>query len=1293
MGINNPDWILSKAMRANKQQIKFAKKRQWGAEKRTEPLPTIHDKPSTRMIAFSRLAIIATIVMWTVYVVSTILRQFLDGQHEYQFTLQAVSYLVVVTFLTFSALMYLVARQGALQRFSDHVRTPRAELDRHFMKHHSSITVLVPSYSEEPDVIRKTLMSAALQEYPEIRVVLLLDDNPNPSGKKALERLNSTRALGKEIEEQLSEPRSRFEKALKSFEKKQKKSYASANDIKTLADHYLWAAQWLRMSADNEKIEDHVDLFFADQVLRELADELQLTSHALIASRHEGAKLTMTRLIQLYRRLAWTFTAKLDVFERKKYVSLSHESNKAMNLNSYIGLMGGSYKQAHTPEGPALVPAAKGKRADLTIPDSDFLLTLDADSILLRDYCLRLVYFLQQPDNYRVAVTQTPYSSFRGASSRIERLAAATTDIQHILHQGMSHYNATFWVGANAIIRKKALEDIVETERKGGYEIKRYIQDRTVIEDTESSVDLALHGWSLVNYPERLSYSATPPDFGSLVVQRRRWANGGLLILPKLWAVIRERNRRGEIVSRAELLLRINYMASLTWASFGLIFLLAYPYDGRLLSPFVLLAALPYFLAMASDLKYCGYKRTDVLRIYGFNLILLPVNLAGVLKSMQQALTGQKIPFARTPKVKDRTVSPMIYVLAPMIIIGFSLFTLWRDINMENWANAAFAGFNAIVALWATAAYIGLKGTIIDIWVGLTSWLYIQTHGKNASQAAASSQTLDWESILYHGSAKGAIPHSERMRISAESSTESAQNTPTIPESVRKLSFWRVSAAILGLAAVTTGSTYAMNQWQAAQPVGSSMPWYAPYVDVTATPTFAFDQVGSKKSKDVVLSFVVASKKDACNPSWGSVYDMDQASAKLDLDRRIARLRDQGGNISISFGGLKNDELAVVCKDNSRLIKAYSAVINRYKIDTIDLDLENDGLNDTEAGERHASAIAAVQQERRKSGKQLAVWVTLPVTPQGLSEQGTNAVAQLLKKGVDIAGVNAMTMDYGQSLAPGQNMFEASKSALTQVHRQLGILYEVSGTHLNSATIWTKIGATPMIGQNDIRKEVFTLNNARDLNRFAHNKGLGRMSMWSANRDLECGSNYTDTKVVSTSCSGVKQTRFEYMDILSQGFKGKISGSANKVTKSESNATAQTPDDPAKSPYQIWFEDGTYLEGTKVVWHHNVYKAKWWTQGDMPDDPVLQTWQTPWELVGPVLPGEKPIQQFTLPEGTYPTWGGVNSYNTGDRVLFNGVPYQAKWWNTGQSPAAASSNPNGSPWTPLTQSQIDELQQ
>lgn len=735
------------------------RKRQWGAERRLAPLPSIHSAPSTRIMIFSRLAVVATIGLWILYVVSTIIRQFFDGPKSFQFTLEAIGYLVVVTFLTFSALMYLVARQGALQRFSKHVRVPRAELDRHFASEQPSITVLVPSYSEEPEVIRKTIMSAAIQEYPGMRIVLLLDDSPYPDDPSTLSRLEETRALGKDIMKTLAVPRRRFTKALEKFESRRSvKATATDKAVKELAVHYEWAAQWLNTLADHEVIDDHVDIFFSEQVLRGLAKELSLVGEALIASHEEGATIPVSRVGQLYRRLAWIFDAEVEVFERKKYASLSHDANKAMNLNSYIGLMGGSYRQVATPDGPILMPVDKARAGDVIVPDSEFVLTLDADSILLRDYCLRLVYFLQQPDNARVAVTQTPYSSFRGAATRIERLSGASTDIQHILHQGMSYYGATFWVGANAVIRKRALEDIMESEWIGGFEIRRYIQDRTVIEDTESSIDLGLHGWKLINYPERLSYSATPPDFGSLIVQRRRWANGGLLILPKFIDQIRERKRRNETVALTEVLLRVNYMASITWASFGLIFLLAFPYDGRLLSPFVVLAALPYFLAMASDLKYCGYKRSDIFRIYGFNLILLPVNLAGVLKSIQQSLSGKKIPFARTPKVKDRTASPMVYVIIPLLIVTFSVFTLWRDVSAQNWGNALFAGFNAIVAMWAIIAYIGIWNTIVDIWLGATNWLYVDVKPSAANSNQPAHPVLDWRAVLYHGDVEGVVP-------------------------------------------------------------------------------------------------------------------------------------------------------------------------------------------------------------------------------------------------------------------------------------------------------------------------------------------------------------------------------------------------------------------------------------------------------------------------------------------------------------------------------------------------------
>lgn len=761
-------------MLTSRTALPSARKRQFGTEKRTEPLPSQHPKPSAGKIARGRIAILLTIAFWAVYILYTITRELIDGGNQnFQFTTQAIGYSLVVTFLTFSALMYLIAREGAFRRFAAHVRVPRAELDRHFATSTSSITVLVPSYAEEPQVVRATLMSAVLQEFPHLRAVLLVDDPPNPSNPAALEKLQATRSLAAELNELFTAPRERFRGAMAAFEDRRLgPSDIEVDDVRAAAGQFAWAAAWLHQLAAAETVDDHVDIFFVEQVLLGLAGDLEVTARALAAAAADEEILPAARIAELYRRLAFTFGGEVDYFERKRYASMSHEANKAMNLNAYIGLMGGNYRAEDTPEGSVLIPVAEGAPDGFAIDDSDFLLTLDADSILLREYCLRLTYLLQQPGNERIAVTQTPYSSFRGAGTRIERLAAATTDVQHILHQGMSAFGATFWVGANAVIRKRALDDIRETEWIGGFEVHRYVQDRTVIEDTESSIDLGTNGWGLINYPERLSYSATPPDFGSLVVQRRRWANGGLLILPKFLRQVRERRRNGERVALAEVMLRINYMASIAWASFGLIFLLAFPYDGRLLSPLVLLAALPYFLAMASDLRYCGYRASDVLRIYGFNLILLPVNLAGVFKSLQQALTGKKIPFARTPKVKNRTASPALYVIVPLLIVAFSVFTLWRDFTAANWGNAAFAAFNATLASWAIVSYIGIGHTIADAWRGLTRFLYVETNPRAAASAlAASAPAEDWRAVLYHGHAGDALPLGVRALDAVDSRT------------------------------------------------------------------------------------------------------------------------------------------------------------------------------------------------------------------------------------------------------------------------------------------------------------------------------------------------------------------------------------------------------------------------------------------------------------------------------------------------------------------------------------------
>lgn len=509
----------------------------------------------------------------------------------------------------------------------------------------------------------------------------------------------------------------------------------------------------------------------------------------------------------------------------------------------------------------------------------------------------------------------------------------------------------------------------------------------------------------------------------------------------------------------------------------------------------------------------------------------------------------------------------------------------------------------------------------------------------------------------------------------------------------RKLSIFRIIIALV----IISGVSYLLfSNWDEIKeniitqsPTPSAL--FAPYVDITAVPQYDFEKLGLTPGKNVVLSFIVSSSQDACIPTWGNAYTLDQASDALDLDRRIARLRQLGGDIAISFGGLLNDELALGCTDENRLKEAYLSVINKYNANTLDLDLEGRGLTDLESIERRARVLNDIQKELRADGKDISIWLTLPVIADGLTLDGTNAVEVVLKQGLDIAGVNIMTMNFGESRR-NLNMFEASQRAAIETHRQLGIIYKQQNIRLSNRTLWQKIGLTPMIGQNDVSKDNFSLENAKALNTFVKEQGILRVSMWSANRDIQCGDNYVNLTIVSDSCSGIRQEAMSFIYTLGDALDGVFLQNVIK-TVSDEGEDVLVEDDPENSPYPIWSENNVYLEGSKIVWRRNVYVSKWWTQGDLPDNPVLQSWQTPWQLVGPVLPGEKPVEQLKLPEGFYPEWSGLEQYEAGERILFNGIAFQAKWWTQGDSPAASSSNPTSSPWIALTQSQVEKLLQ
>ena len=132
-------------------------------------------------------------------------------------------------------------------------------------------------------------------------------------------------------------------------------------------------------------------------------------------------------------------------------------------------------------------------------------------------------------------------------------------------------------------------------------------------------------------------------------------------------------------------------MISIAAGNLGLLLLLAFPFGEDGFFVWIPLAATPYFLLYGRDLMQAGYRWTDLFRVYALNLLLIPVNLGGVFRSLQQALTGRKVPFVRTPKVVSRTPAPALYVVAAYVLLGQWLLGAGNDVWHERWLLAAFS--------------------------------------------------------------------------------------------------------------------------------------------------------------------------------------------------------------------------------------------------------------------------------------------------------------------------------------------------------------------------------------------------------------------------------------------------------------------------------------------------------------------------------------------------------------------------------------------------------------------------
>lgn len=489
-----------------------------------------------------------------------------------------------------------------------------------------------------------------------------------------------------------------------------------------------------------------------------------------------------------------------------------------------------------------------------------------------------------------------------------------------------------------------------------------------------------------------------------------------------------------------------------------------------------------------------------------------------------------------------------------------------------------------------------------------------------------------------------------------------------------RLSRTRLTAVVLVAVVLVAASAWTVRRSVGPTPPRPAVPWFAPYVDATLTPTYQFQLPAEDPARQTVLGFVVASRAAACTPSWGDYYSLGQAATTLALDARIAQVRGNGGTPIVSFGGQRNTGLAEACHDPAALRAAYAQVIRRYHLSVVDFDVEGTAVSDTAATQRRARALASLQSAARAAHRRLAVWLTVPVARTGWTPAVTDLVRTTLRAGVDLAGVNVMAMDFGPPIADQeaavQQAVGAAAGQLSRVYRQVGI-------RLDANQVWARLGVTVMIGQNDSAGEAFTTADARRLAAFATRKHLARVSAWSLNRDRQCGSEFPVVGAHSDTCSGVAQSTLQFSHILA-GLRGSAARSAGPTP---APYVPSAVENPATSPFPIWNATAAYAAGYKVVREGYIYQAKWYNQGSDPAAAQTQNpWQTPWELIGPVLPGQHAPKPPTLAAGTYPAWSPTVAYQAGAEVLRDGLPYVAKWYTKGDDPLAAADGSVSSPW-------------
>ena len=332
--------------------------------------------------------------------------------------------------------------------------------------------------------------------------------------------------------------------------------------------------------------------------------------------------------------------------------------------------------------------------------NGEFIVVLDADHAPARDFLTEtLGYFY---DNPKMFLVQTPHffinpDPLEHNLETWDRMPSENEMFYGVIQKGLDKWNATFFCGSAAVLRREALEEA------GGF------SGSSITEDCETALQLHGDGWESAYVDRPMIAGLQPETFANFIGQRSRWAQGMSQILLMQSPIFK---------GGLSLAQRFCYLSSM--------FYWLFPF-ARLTFLFAPLGYLFFGLSIfdASGAEFAAYTTTYIavnviLQNYLWNRVRWPfiselyetIQSVFLIRALGAVVVNPKRPqFKVTAKGAMNTTSRISELGTPFYVIFFILVagviaTIWRVIAQPFAADIALVvgGWNLFNILLIGAA-------------------------------------------------------------------------------------------------------------------------------------------------------------------------------------------------------------------------------------------------------------------------------------------------------------------------------------------------------------------------------------------------------------------------------------------------------------------------------------------------------------------------------------------------------------------------------------------------------------